>query len=276
MTLDALPLNYAREKNSLHVTNVTDEVYLTGSIPGKSSATKNHTFERRGSGGSSIGCNALILRAAQPHLETRAEEVLSALTHALGVLLSLAAIAVLVSFASLFGDARRIVTVSIFGGCLLLVYLASALYHASSSRRARHWLRVIDHIAIYFLIAGTYTPFLLVNLRGGWGWSLFGVLWGLAAVGALFKVHFVHRYEIVSTIVYLTMGWIGLIAAKPFLATLPGGAIAWILAGGLAYTAGVLFFLWDHLPFNHAIWHLFVMAGSACHFFAVLWYVIPA
>lgn len=218
-----------------------------------------------------------MFRAPQPHPETPAEEAANSFTHALGVLLSLAAIPILVTFASLYGDARRIVTVSIFGVCLLFVYSASCLFHACRSDRARHRLKVIDHIAIYFLIAGSYTPFLLVNIRGGWGWSLFGILWGLTAAGLVLKLCSVHhRFEILSTIIYLAMGWIGLIAFKPFLASLPGGAIAWIFAGGLAYTAGVLFFLWDHLPFNHAIWHLFVMAGSACHFFAVFWYVIPA
>lgn len=213
----------------------------------------------------------------QPHQETPIEERLSTITHGIGIPLSLAALTVLVTFASLYGDPRHIVTLSLYGTSLVLVYLASTLFHACPAGRAKHkhWLRVFDHSAIYGLIAGTYTPFLLVLIGGGWGWSLFGVLWGLAAVGVILKLFFVNRFEVLSVAIYIALGWIGIIFFRPVLLHLPGEAVAWILGGGAAYTAGILFFFWDRLPFNHAIWHLFVLAGSACHFMAVLLHVAP-
>jgi hemolysin III len=210
-----------------------------------------------------------------PHCETPVEEKLSSITHGIGAILSIVALAILVTLASLHGGMRHVITVSVYGGSMLLLYLASTCYHACRGGRAKHWLKVADHIAIYCMIAGTYTPFLLVSVRGAWGWSLFGVLWGLTLLGAVMKLFFVHRFDFISTMIYLAMGWIGVIAAKPFLEHLPGGAVAWMVAGGLSYTVGVIFYLWDRLPFNHAIWHLFVLAGSACHFFCILFYVVP-
>jgi len=215
------------------------------------------------------------MRATQPHAETESEERLSSITHGVGALLSIAALAILITLASVHGDARRVITVTIYGASMLLLYLASTCYHACRHPRAKHWLKVADHIAIYCLIAGTYTPFLLVSVRGAWGWSLFCLLWGLTLAGAILKLFFIHRFDFASTMIYLAMGWIGVIAARPFLQALPGGAVALMVAGGLAYTVGVIFYLWDHLPFNHAIWHVFVLAGSACHFFGVLFYVVP-
>jgi hemolysin III len=213
------------------------------------------------------------------HRETPAEEVLSCITHGVGALLSAGGLAALVTLAALHGDARRIVAVTIYGACLVVLYLASTLYHACRADRrplAKRRLQLFDHAAIYFLIAGTYTPFLLVLIRGGWGWGLLGVLWGLALVGTVLKVFFVDRFDVISTIAYVLMGWSGLAAAQPVLFRLPGGALAWILAGGVAYTAGVVFYLWDRLPFNHAVWHCFVLAGSACHFIAVAGWVVRA
>ncbi len=210
------------------------------------------------------------------HAETRAEELASSITHGIGLALSLVGVAIMVVLAALRGRAIHVVTVSLFGAAMLLVYLASTLYHACSGPRSKHWLRVLDHTAIYALIAGTYTPFLLVLIRGGWGWSLFGVLWGLTVAGCVFKLFFVHRFAGLSTAVYVAMGWMGIIALGPILTHLSGGALWWIAGGGVAYTGGVAFFVWDRLPFNHAIWHLCVMAGTACHFFAVLLYVVPS
>ncbi len=210
-----------------------------------------------------------------PHAETPAEERLSCLTHGIGAALSIAALAVLTTLASVNGTARHIITVTLFGVALLLVYVASTAYHACRPGPAKYRLQVLDHAAIYALIAGTYTPFLLVHVGGGWGWSLFGTLWGLAVIGVVFKLLFAGRFNLVSTLIYIAMGWSGLIAIKPMLASLPDGAIGWIVAGGIAYTAGVVFYLWDRLPFNHAIWHLFVLAGSVCHFFAVFHHVLP-
>jgi hemolysin III len=210
-----------------------------------------------------------------PHLETPAEEVASSITHGLGFVFSLIALLVLVTIASMGGDSRRIVTVSIYGGTLLLMYAASTCYHFVRSPRAKRALRIFDHASIYLLIAGTYTPFVLVSMGGGWGWSLFGVIWGLAVVGVLFKLFYVEYYETLSLILYVMMAWLALVAVKPLLTDVPIGGLVLLASGGAAYMAGIIFYLWDHLPFNHAIWHLFVIAGSVCHFIAVLVYVLP-
>ena len=210
-----------------------------------------------------------------PHLETPAEEVASSITHGVGFVFSLVALLVLVIIASMGGDSRRIVTVSIYGGSLLLMYAASTCYHFVRSPRAKRALRIFDHASIYLLIAGTYTPFVLVSMGGGWGWSLFGVIWGLAVAGVLFKLFYVEYYETMSLILYVMMAWLALVAVKPLLADIPLGGLVLLAGGGAAYMAGIIFYLWDHLPFNHAIWHLFVIAGSVCHFIAVLVYVLP-
>jgi hemolysin III len=212
----------------------------------------------------------------QPHRATQAEDRASCLTHGVGAALSVAALVVLVSLAALRGNAWHVATVGVFGASMLMVYLASSLYHGCQTHPTKRHLKVLDHVAIYCLIAGTYTPFLLILIGGAWGWSLFGVVWGLAIAGTVFKLFFVDRFDGVSTAVYVGMGWLALVAAKPFMERLPGGAIGWLLAGGVAYTAGVIFYRWDRLPYNHAIWHLFVLAGSACHFIAVLLYVVPS
>jgi hemolysin III len=203
------------------------------------------------------------------------EELASAITHGLGALLSIAGLVLLVVFASLEGNAWHIVSFSIFGTCLVLLYTASTLYHSFRSARVKHVFRIMDHAAIYLLIAGTYTPFTLTLLRGGWGWSLFGVIWGLCIAGIVFKVFFIKRFNVLSTIVYLLMGWMIVVAAKPLLEHLPAGGLYWLLAGGVAYSLGTVFYLWEKLPFHHAVWHLFVLTGSICHFFAVLLYLLP-
>ena len=204
------------------------------------------------------------------------EELANSITHGLGLALSVAGLVVLIVFAALRGNAWHVVSCSVFGATLVLLYSASMVYHIVRSPRAKRIWKVLDHSSIYLLIAGTYTPFTLVNLRGGWGWTLFGLVWGLALLGILFKVFFVDRYVIASTAVYLAMGWIAVIAVKPLLASVAGGGLVLLLAGGLAYSLGVVFFAWGKLPFNHAVWHLFVLAGSICHYFAVLFYVLPA
>lgn len=203
------------------------------------------------------------------------EELANSITHGLGLVLSVAGLAVLIVFAALRGNAWHVVSCSVFGATLVLLYSASMVYHIVRSPRAKRLWKILDHSSIYLLIAGTYTPFTLVNLRGGWGWTLFGLVWGLALLGILFKVFFVDRYVIASTAVYLAMGWIAVIAVKPLLASVADGGLVLLLAGGLAYSLGVVFFAWGRLPFNHAVWHLFVLAGSICHYFAVLFYVLP-
>jgi hemolysin III len=203
------------------------------------------------------------------------EEIANAITHGIGLLLSIAGFVVLLVLAALRGTAWHIVACSIYGVTLICLYTASTLYHAVISPRVKRALRIFDHSAIYLLIAGTYTPFLLVSLRGPWGWSLFGVIWGLALAGILFKFWFVERFGILSTAVYIAMGWLVVIAAKPVITHVPSTALIWLLAGGLAYTAGVIFYATKRIPYSHAIWHIFVLAGSICHYFAVLSTVIP-
>jgi len=200
---------------------------------------------------------------------TPREEWVNALTHGLGAVLSAAGLAVLVTFASRHGDAWRIVSAAIFGATLVLLYTASTLYHSVPGERAKRLLRKFDHGAIFLLIAGTYTPFLLVNLRGPWGWSLFGVVWGLGVAGVALKFWFAGRFRLVSTAIYLGMGWLAVIAAKPLLASVPAAGLWLLLAGGLCYTGGTVFYLWKRLPYHHGVWHLFVLGGSICHFFAV-------
>jgi hemolysin III len=205
---------------------------------------------------------------------TAGEEIASSVTHGIGAGLSVAALVVLVVGSALAGDPWRVVSFSIFGTCLVLLYLASMLYHAFRAPRLKRIFRVFDHVAIFLLIAGTYTPIALVSLGGGWGWTLFGLIWGLAVLGILLEVFFMDRVRWLTMVVYLGMGWLVVIAIKPLVAALPSGALIWLAAGGLAYTGGVAFYLWRKLPYNHAIWHLFVMGGSTCHFFAFLIYVL--
>ncbi|MBI3652966.1 MAG: hemolysin III family protein [Acidobacteria bacterium] len=204
------------------------------------------------------------------------EEIANSITHGVGLALSVIGLAVLMVLACLYGTVLHIVSCSIYGATLVLLYTASTLYHSLRSPRLKHLFKVIDHCAIYLLIAGTYTPFTLVMLRGGWGWSLFGIVWMLTFVGILFKIFFVNKFKIISTIVYVLMGWLVIVAIKPMVMMIPLGCLIWLLAGGLFYTVGVVFFAWNRLPYNHAIWHLFVMAGSVCHFVAVLLYVLPS
>jgi hemolysin III len=203
------------------------------------------------------------------------EELANTITHGVGLLLSVAGFVVLLVFAILRGDASHIIACSIYGLTLICLYAASTLYHAALSPRLKRGLKIFDHSAIYLLIAGTYTPFLLLYLRGAWGWSLFGVIWGLAFTGILFKFWFVDHFPYLSTVVYLAMGWLVVIAAKPVLTHVPTITLLWIAAGGLLYSSGVIFYVWKRLPYNHTVWHLFVLAGSACHYVAVFRCVLP-
>ena len=175
----------------------------------------------------------------------------------------------LIVFSALTRDPWRIVGSSVFGATLVLLYSASTLYHLARSPRLKRRLKTLDHAAIYLLIAGTYTPFTLVGLRGGWGWSLFGVTWGLAVAGVVFKLFSAGRYRVISTGIYLAMGWMVLVAAGPLVQRLSGGTLGWLLAGGLAYTVGTFFYLKRGMPYAHAVWHVFVLLGSACHAVAV-------
>lgn len=206
---------------------------------------------------------------------TPLEEIFNSITHGIGALISIAGLILLIVFSSLYGNFNHIISCSIFGVTLVLLYTASTLYHSFRKPNIKQIFRIMDHSCIYLLIAGTYTPFLLITLRGAVGWVIFAVVWSLTVFGVLFKIFFVHRFQIISTIAYILMGWIIVFAMKPLLHALPGGGLALLIAGGLAYTLGTIFYAWKKIPFNHAIWHLFVLGGSICHFFAVLLYVIP-
>ncbi|HWC77929.1 MAG TPA: hemolysin III family protein [Blastocatellia bacterium] len=204
------------------------------------------------------------------------EELANSITHGIGLALSVVGFGILLTLAIVNGTAWHIVGCSVFGLSLIALYSASTVYHSLRSPRIRHVFKVLDHAAIYLLIAGTYTPFTLVNLRGFWGWTLLALVWSLAVSGIVFKVFFVERFVIASTLVYILMGWSCVIAVKPLLTLVPMGGIFWLLGGGIAYTVGTIFFAWKRLPYNHAIWHLFVVAGSICHYFAVVFYVLPS
>lgn len=203
------------------------------------------------------------------------EEIAHSITHGIGLLLSVSGLTLLVVFAALKGNVWHIVSSIVFGTTLVLLYTSSTLYHSIPSPRAKQITKIIDHSAIYLLIAGTYTPFTLVTLRGRWGWTLFSIVWGLALAGIIVEAFWVHRPKIVSALVYLGMGWLVVVAVKPLLANLPAGGLWLLVAGGLSYTAGVAFYVLKKIPYMHAIWHIFVLAGSILHFFSVMFYVVP-
>lgn len=201
------------------------------------------------------------------------EEIANSISHGLGFLLAVASVPILLVITSEKGGAANIVGASIFASTMVLLYLVSALYHALPDSRAKRVFLRLDHGSIYLFIAGTYTPFTLGALGGAWGWSLFGIVWALAAVGVTLKACNCLSTAWLSTGLYLLMGWLVLIAAAPLVSKVAPAGLAWLVAGGLAYTAGVVFFVLDtRVRFAHFVWHLFVMGGTACHFFAVLWY----
>ena len=205
--------------------------------------------------------------------QSRAEEVANAASHGLGLVAGLVGVPWLVVHAAPHGDGAFIVGAVLFCASLLLVYLASTVYHALPAGRAKRVFRVLDHASIYLLIAGTYTPFTLGVLRGAWGWTLFGIVWGLAFAGVALKASGRASHPVFSVGLYLLMGWLVVIAVEPMFARVPTAGLLWLLAGGLSYTAGVAFYATDSwLRFGHFIWHLFVMLGTACHYVAVLWY----
>ncbi len=203
------------------------------------------------------------------------EEIANSVTHGVGVVLSIGGLAVLTAFSSVLGNAWHIVSSSIFGATLILLYASSTLYHSIQLPRVKRILQVIDHSAIFLLIAGTYTPFTLVTLRGAWGWTIFGVVWGLAVTGIIFQVTRLRKWPVISLALYVGMGWAVIVATKPLLAAIDPRGLLLLLIGGLSYTAGIVFYVWRRLPYHHAIWHIFVLAGSAFHFFSILFYVIP-
>ncbi len=203
------------------------------------------------------------------HATSFREEVANALTHGIGAAVALVAGAVLITLTAVHGDGWQLAGAIVFCVALFVLYLASTLYHAIPHPVAKARLKVFDHCAIYVLIAGTYTPFTLIGLRGAWGWSLFAVIWTLAVAGVVFKLFFTGRFKLVSTLIYIAMGWLVLVAIVPMTRALDAWALGWLFGGGIAYTAGTFFYMSRRIPYAHTIWHSFVIGGSACHFLAV-------
>ena len=203
------------------------------------------------------------------------EEIAHSVTHGVGALLSIVGLAVLVAFSSVYGDAWHIVSTSIYGATLILLYTASTLYHGIPHEGAKKILQRLDHAAIFLLIAGTYTPFTLVNLRGDWGWILFGMVWVIAIADIALELLCEKPNKRLSISLYLGLGWLVLVAIKPMVSSVETGGLLLLLAGGICYSFGVIFYVWKKLAYHHAIWHLFVLAGSALHYFSVLFYVVP-
>lgn len=206
---------------------------------------------------------------------TFSEELANAITHGIGIVFAISALGVLTAFSTVFGTIWHIVSCSIYSGTMILMYTASTLYHSIPWPKAKKVFRILDHAAIFLLIAGTYTPFTLVSLNGPWGWSLFGIIWGLAVAGILCEIFFLGRYRFLALCIYIGMGWAVVAAAKPLISAVPFNGLLLLLTGGIFYTVGIIFYVFEKIPYNHAIWHLFVLAGTVFQFFAILLYVIP-
>ncbi|WPP39891.1 hemolysin III family protein [Paenibacillus hunanensis] len=212
---------------------------------------------------------------ADTYTYTRREEVANAITHGIGAALSAAALVILIVFASLKGTPWHIVSFTVYGVTMLLLYSCSTLVHSFRDGKVKDLFEIFDHSAIYLFIAGTYTPFMLLAVKGPLGWSIFGTVWGIAILGCAFKAFFAKRFLFMSTLFYLLMGWLIVLAWAPLTAAIATGGIVLLVAGGLMYTLGTVFYVWRGFPFHHAVWHLFVLAGSVLHFFAVLFYLLP-
>ncbi len=204
------------------------------------------------------------------------EEKINIISHAIGFILSIVALVLLVTHATLHGDVWHIVSFSIFGASLIILYAASTFYHSAKKSELRNRLNIIDHASIYVLIAGTYTPFTLVTLKGTIGWVIFGISWGLAVTGIILKLFFTGKYNLISTIMYVLMGWVIVFAIKPLINNLPLAGLLWLVAGGISYTIGAILYGIKKIKFNHAIFHMFVLIGSFCHFMSVFFYVLPS
>jgi len=208
------------------------------------------------------------------HLFTKKEEIAHAITHGIGAIFSIAALVALIVSASLQGDAKLIVSVSIFGLSMLIMYVSSTVVHSLPIGKWKNIFLIVDHASIYVFIAGSYTPFVLAVLKGTIGWTLFGIVWGLALIGIVLKVFFVKKFVILSTIAYVLMGWLIIVAWTPLNQAIHENGMALLVAGGVIYTVGALFYVGKRIPYHHVLWHLFVLAGSVCHFLTVIFYVI--
>ena len=201
---------------------------------------------------------------------TQGEEIANSVTHGIGAALAVAGLTVLVVLSAIYGDAWRVISFSIYGGSLIILYSASTIYHSVQHPKAKRLFRNLDHTSIYVLIAGTCTPFMLIAVRGAMGWTLLAIVWAMALTGIIWKIFFIGRLEVIATIMYIFMGWLGVIAFRQMLVNIPPLGVTMLFAGGIVYTLGVIFYAWEKLPYNHAIWHLFVLGGSICHFFAMV------
>ncbi len=213
-------------------------------------------------------------RIPLPGDQSLGEEIANAVTHGIGAGLAIAGLVVLVVLAARRGDPWRIVGFSVYGATLILLYLVSTLYHGFTHAGTKRLFRLLDHAAIFLLIAGTYTPVVLIVMRGAWGWTLFGAIWALAISGVLFKVLAIGRLEWLAIAMYVAMGWLAVAAIRPMLRVVPPGLLLWLLIGGASYTLGLVFYGLKRVPFSHAVWHLFVLGGSVCHFIGLLRYAV--
>jgi hemolysin III len=212
---------------------------------------------------------------AVTHTFSKKEELANSITHGVGALLSISALVILIVYASLYGTVWHVVSFTIFGVTMFILYMSSTLLHSFPEGKAKDIFEIFDHSSIYFFIAGTYTPFLLVVIKGTLGWSLFGIVWGLAIAGTVFKCFFVKKYLFSSTALYVVMGWLIVFAWKPLVNNLSLEGMTYLAIGGALYTIGAIFYVWRGFKYHHAVWHLFVLAASVAHFYCVLFYVLP-
>ncbi|WP_138419931.1 PAQR family membrane homeostasis protein TrhA [Aquibacillus sediminis] len=212
---------------------------------------------------------------ANTHEFSKGEEIANSVTHGIGMALSIAGLVILIVFSSLHGTAWHVVSFTLFGSTMVMLYSSSTLVHGLPKGKAKDVFEILDHSSIYFFIAGTYTPFLFIVVKGTLGWTLFGIVWGLAVAGTIFKAFFVKKFLFTSTILYVVMGWLIIFAWDALTSTLAPNGIRLLVIGGLAYTIGAIFYMWRGFKFHHALWHLFVLAGSVLHYFCILFYVLP-
>lgn len=215
-------------------------------------------------------------RFKKPRYYSPAEERLNILSHGIGFGLSILALILLILKARRLGEEEHLVSFSIFGASMVLVYAASTFYHSAKAQRLRIRLNILDHAAIYILIAGTYTPFALVTLKGGTGWTILWIVWGMALAGVILKLFYAGRYQLLSTIMYVAMGWIIIFAMNPLIQNFSTAGLWWLLAGGISYTIGAILFMQNRIPFNHAIFHIFVLLGTFAHFVSIYFYILPS
>lgn len=213
---------------------------------------------------------------ANTHTFTKGEEIANAITHGIGWLLSVAALVLLIVFSSVKGNVWHVVSFTIFGVTMVFLYTSSTMLHSLPQGKAKNVFEILDHSSIYYFIAGTYTPFLFIIVKGWVSWTLFGVLWGIAIGGTVFKIFFVKRFLVTSTLLYLVMGWMIVFIWNPVFSSLPSAGITLLVAGGISYTIGSIFYIWRIFPYHHALWHLFVLSGSCCHFFVVFLFLLPS